>query len=152
MKRWSMVAVSAALVFAACADDNPSPPVGVGESADGGDSASASDDGGLGGDADAESPNRGGESATCINVMAGGGADGNSCNAEQTYTCGADSYRIDCSCPAATCTCEKNGVVVGSASYDSCPSCAMAFASAAEQCGIPSGGDIGVPGGPPGDE
>lgn len=65
--------------------------------------------------------------------------DAGVCLSIETYSCGVDQYEIDCNCPAATCTCQKNGSQVGSAvSLAGCPACSMPnYASIAAACGIP---------------
>jgi hypothetical protein len=134
MFRWSIAAIFAALVFGACADDD----LATGE-------LSPSHDGGPVGDADAESPDAGVGSTTCGVVKSGGGTRDVSCNRFQIYTCGADIYAIDCHCPRATCTCHKNRVLVAEVSNEACPSCEVAFESAAERCGFPAPGDVVAP-------
>jgi hypothetical protein len=70
-----------------------------------------------------------------VSVSDGGGA----CATGEDYTCGADSYQLECDCPSATCTCEKNGSVVGSGgSFAGCPSCSSpSFSTIATMCGVP---------------
>jgi hypothetical protein len=144
MKRWCVPAICAGLLFAACGDDKPAPgDTGASEDAGG----SALGDGGLDGDAAAEADDT---DASCggERTSGSGGADG--CTAEQTYSCGANAYEIVCSCPAATCTCTKNGAVVGTANWTGCGdgpgmSCDISFGGVAEQCGIPSGGNGTMP-------
>lgn len=150
MKRWCVPAISAALLFAACGDDETVPPGDTGGSEDAGGKAS---DGGLDVDAAAETDDT---DASCGRARTGGAVDGDGCRSTQSYSCGASAYEIVCSCPAATCTCTKNGAVVGTATWTGCRggagSCAISFGGVAEQCGIPSGGGgVGVPP-PPDDE
>lgn len=66
--------------------------------------------------------------------------DSGICGTGEDYMCGTDSYQIECDCPSATCTCEKNGTPVGSMpSYAGCPSCTVtpSFSTLATACGIP---------------
>jgi hypothetical protein len=69
-----------------------------------------------------------------------GSGDSGICGQGEDYTCGTDMYQIECDCPTATCSCEKNGSPVGSMpSYAGCPSCSLtpSFSSLAIACGIP---------------
>jgi hypothetical protein len=69
-----------------------------------------------------------------------GSGDSGICGEGEDYSCGADMYQIECDCPTATCTCQKNGSPIGSmASYAGCPSCTSspAFSTLAATCGIP---------------
>ena len=144
MKRWCVPAVFAGLLFAACGDDASVPPgEGTGE-------GNGSADGGL--DAAAEAAAQTDDTdASCGSPMTAGGAEGGGCTATQTYSCGASTYEIVCSSPAATCACTKNGTEVGTATWSGCSggagTCAISFRGVAEQCGIPSGG--GGPSVPP---
>ncbi len=146
MKRWCVPAVFAALLFAACADEASVPP-GDGTGADAGD-GTGSTDGGLDADGAAQTDD---SDASCGRSRTGATAEGGGCAATQTYACGSSAYEIVCSCPAATCACKKNGVEVGTATWNGCSggsgSCAISFRGVAEQCGIPSGG--GGPSAPP---
>jgi len=65
--------------------------------------------------------------------------DAGLCGTGEDYTCGNDAYEILCECPAATCTCFKNKVDAGTASYNGCPSCTTNpnFSGIAATCGIP---------------
>jgi hypothetical protein len=66
--------------------------------------------------------------------------DAGGCGEGEDYMCGTDSYQIECDCPSATCTCEKNGTPIGSMpSYAGCPSCSItpSFSTLATACGIP---------------
>lgn len=145
MKRWCVPAIAAALLFAACGDDDTVPP---GDTSGSEDAGRESGDGGL--DAEA-APDTDDTDASCGRAMTRGGAGGNGCTATQSYSCGDTAYEIVCSCPAATCSCTKNGEEVGAATWTGCGggdgSCAITFGGVAEQCGIPSGG--GGPGAPP---
>jgi hypothetical protein len=71
-----------------------------------------------------------------VSVGDGGGA----CGTGEDYSCGTDMYQIECDCPSAMCTCQKNGIVTGGmASYAGCPGCGAtpAFSTLASMCGIP---------------
>ncbi len=62
------------------------------------------------------------------------------CGNGEMYKCSADDYQIECDCPTALCTCEKNGAPVGSTtSYAGCPSCTVSpsFSTIAASCGVP---------------
>lgn len=75
----------------------------------------------------------------CGNLLGFGYAsqDGG-CGTGEQYSCNADKYDLLCECPAATCTCQKNGVNVGSVAYAGCPGCkAPNFATVASGCGFP---------------
>ena len=80
--------------------------------------------------------------AVCTGRMGWGftsvGDAGGSCGQGESYSCGVDSYQIECSCPAATCTCKRGGTVVKTVAYGQCPSCTIApMASYAQVCGLP---------------
>jgi hypothetical protein len=77
--------------------------------------------------------------STC-SIMGGfGGGGPGTCSVGTDYTCGADTYEIECDCPSGTCTCQKDGAPIPVAvSYKGCPSCSkMPFAMVAAACGIP---------------
>lgn len=77
---------------------------------------------------------------TSCTIMGGfGGGGPGTCSVGTDYTCGANSYEIECDCPSGTCTCQKDGSMIPVAvSYKGCPSCsAMPFAKVAAACGIP---------------
>lgn len=60
------------------------------------------------------------------------------CGTGEQYVCNADKYQLLCECPAAACTCTKNGVKVGSVAFAGCPGCKMPnFATVASGCGVP---------------
>lgn len=69
-----------------------------------------------------------------------------SCAASEYATCDADEYRIDCSCPAAACTCLQNGVATQTTAIDAArcdgeANAAVCSGLAAETkgaCGFPS--------------
>jgi hypothetical protein len=64
--------------------------------------------------------------------------NGSLCQTGEIYVCGGDTYRIECACPAAQCTCTKNSVQVGSTGFAGCPGCASpSFPPIAAACGIP---------------
>jgi len=147
MKRWCVPAVFAALLFVACGDD-AAVPSDEGSGADAGE-AKGPADGGLDGEADDTD-------ASCGRTETGGTIDSNGCTSTQSYSCGASAYEIACTCPASTCTCTKNGAVVGTATWNGCSggsgSCAISFGGVAEQCGIPSGGSGPAAPPPPDDQ
>ncbi len=60
------------------------------------------------------------------------------CGTGEQYVCNADKYEILCECPAATCTCKKNGAGVGSVAFAGCPGCKQPnYATVAMGCGVP---------------
>jgi hypothetical protein len=65
--------------------------------------------------------------------------DSGICGTGEDYMCSTDAYEILCECPAATCTCFKNKVDAGTATYNGCPSCTTNpnFSVIAASCGIP---------------
>lgn len=143
MCRGSIVALFAAALCGACADDTRAPSDGA-ETSTGG--SSPSNDGGEDG---APSPDAGVAPTTCIVERAFESPRESSCNTARLYRCGDDRYAIDCHCPKATCTCRKNREPVTMVPFDGCPSCEADFKAAAEQCGFPAPGDVVAP---PGDE
>jgi hypothetical protein len=79
------------------------------------------------------------DSATCSGFSPYGISSITVCKVGTQYTCGVDSYQVECDCPTAKCSCEKNGLHFGpKAAYGGCPSCTtMPFATVAAICGIP---------------
>ncbi len=63
------------------------------------------------------------------------GSDG-SCGSNETWTCGAVDYEVDCQCPGAYCVCKKNGQIDGKVKYAACPSCSS-MTGVAAACGYP---------------
>jgi len=91
---------------------------------------------------DADPPNDGGAPDASIVCSPGNGfgyasVDGG-CGTGEQYACNADKYELLCECPAASCTCTKNGAKVGSVAFAGCPGCKMPnFATVASGCGVP---------------
>ena len=76
----------------------------------------------------------------CTAIGGGTVADQNGCTVTETWSCGATSYTVDCSCPQTQCTCsqETNGSGSGTVMTDVtgvCPGCNGA--SLAALCGFP---------------
>jgi hypothetical protein len=100
----------------------------------------------VGGGSTSTPPNAGDDASTgngtCSNpLLDNSGADG-ICVADAQYTCGPDSYHVECVCngssTAATCTCTKDSAAAGSATVAGCPSCgSIDLDAAAAQCGVP---------------
>jgi hypothetical protein len=61
------------------------------------------------------------------------------CGTGEQYTCNnVDKYELLCECPAAACTCTKNGAKVGSVPFAGCPGCKQPnFTTVASGCGVP---------------
>ena len=51
------------------------------------------------------SPSNDAAGASCVLSGGGGSSSGNSCTTTESYTCTTGTVEIECSCPAATCTC-----------------------------------------------
>jgi len=103
---------------------------GDGSGADG--SSDSSDDAALeSGTTDA--PDEAGPA--CVDTGGSGGSgSGGGCDISVSEMCGTTSYMVDCSCPAATCTC--TGSSGGVLTFMGCPSCPTAT-QAYDVCGYP---------------
>jgi hypothetical protein len=76
--------------------------------------------------------------------MSGGGTTSTNgdCTVNESWSCGATKYAVDCSCPAKQCTCSQYTSNGGSGTtvpyYNGCPSCAYSGQQLAQLCGFPS--------------
>jgi len=62
----------------------------------------------------------------------------NGCSSGENWTCGNDTYEVECFCPGADCTCTKNNMGVGKVNViNGCPNCNFTAKTAAQLCGFP---------------
>jgi hypothetical protein len=76
--------------------------------------------------------------------MTGGGTTSTNgdCTVNESWSCGAVQYQVDCSCPAKQCTCSQTTSNGGSGTMvpysNGCPSCVYSGQQLAQLCGFPS--------------
>jgi hypothetical protein len=62
-----------------------------------------------------------------------------SCTLSSTYQCetpsGFDAFRVDCSCPSASCGCYLNGTLTKTVAFNGCPDCTSPV-ELAKLCGV----------------
>jgi len=94
-----------------------------------------------GGSSDASSTSSG-SSAACVGPGSGSSGGVDACNVHGDWTCGKDTWVIECSCPTARCNCKKNGSLVKSVSFAGCST-----SNGAARCdtSLIPGGECGVP-------
>jgi hypothetical protein len=96
------------------------------------------DDAGTGSSQDAarkSDASASGDGGGCTAASGSGSGGPGTCTSSTGYQCGADTREIECSCPAAKCTCKLNGVVTMEFRTSSCPSCAHTQ-DMLDKCGI----------------
>ena len=108
------------------------------------DSGADADDGGI---ADAQPdvinppPIDGGpapDASACQQNYGFGTVSMNSCSSGENWTCGNDTYEVECSCPGLGCDCHKNGVSVKKVTaVNGCPQCTFGMQGVIAQCGFP---------------
>jgi len=83
-----------------------------------------------------------GSTAACVGPGSGSSGGVDACNVHGDWTCGSDSWIVECSCPTATCQCKKNGSLVKSVSFAGCST-----SNGAARCdtSLVPGGECGVP-------
>jgi hypothetical protein len=59
------------------------------------------------------------------------------CSMQEDYSCGADTYSVQCDCPQAACACIKNGASVTKVPFPVCPACGSMSSPPSLLCGFP---------------